>query len=79
MTLVTLAVLGGCAIFAAWYFVCEAPRAPRGTPGICRFCQCTESDPCFDLRNNVTCSWDDPGRTVCNLCAKLRRAGAFRA
>lgn len=76
MTLAILAILGGCAILAAWYVVCEAPRAPRGTPGICRFCGCTETDPCFDLLNNTTCGWDDSGRTVCTICADERRKAA---
>lgn len=76
MTLAVIATIAGLGIFAAWYFVCEAPRAPRGTPGICRFCQCTQEDPCFDLRTNTTCRWDDPGRTVCTLCAEERRKAA---
>ena len=33
-------------------------------PGRCRFCRCTESDPCR-IPGGDTCGWFDKSRTVC--------------
>lgn len=74
MVFMTIALLGGIGIFAVWYMVCEAPRAPRGTPGICRFCKCTREDPCYRVRMRSLCQWDDHGRTVCTFCAEAQRS-----
>jgi hypothetical protein len=49
------------------------------TPGTCRFCHCTESNPCV-LPNGDPCSWFDMSREVCNAPACIRqRADRIRA
>lgn len=41
---------------------------PKFEPGICRFCHCTEDDPCFLQVDDemTTCSWFDSAQTVCS-------------
>lgn len=39
------------------------------TPGRCRWCRCTEYDPCAG-----GCAWSNLQRTVCTECVPLDRA-----
>jgi hypothetical protein len=46
------------------------------TAGVCRFCGCSEYDPCvvdgfFELEG---CAWSDRTQTVCSLCAPAAKA-----
>ncbi len=36
------------------------------TPGVCRFCACTEETPCSTPPCGEPCAWADRGRTVCS-------------
>jgi hypothetical protein len=44
--------------------------------GVCRFCGCSEFDPCAveDFFDVVGCSWTDRGRRVCSVCAPASKA-----
>lgn len=41
---------------------------PRENPGRCRFCGCTENDPCH-IGRYLTCYWIDETKTVCSNLA----------
>ena len=50
------------------------PMAP--TPGICRYCQCTESHACLiDIpgQHAVPCSWADMEHTMCTAPACVKQ------
>jgi len=37
--------------------------APR--PGVCQFCGCTETTPCFNLSTHEACAWLDGSYQTC--------------
>lgn len=39
---------------------------PKPTPGVCRFCSCTESTPCSTPPCGEPCAWTNRARTVCS-------------
>jgi hypothetical protein len=43
--------------------------------GVCRYCRCTEANPCH-LPDGEACNWFDPTRTLCSAPACL--AAHFR-
>ena len=46
------------------------------TSGRCRYCGCSESDPCSSCRAvHDGCSWSDPDRTVCSAPACTKQWG----
>lgn len=40
---------------------------PRFVPGVCRYCGCTDNDPCYNP-NYGNCWWANPDHTICSHC-----------
>lgn len=53
------------------------PQKPQTSPDAaapwCRYCGCTESNPCR-LRDGDQCGWGDTGRTFCSRDACVKAA-----
>lgn len=41
---------------------------PRYKSGVCRYCGCTDNDPCYNP-NYGNCWWVDKEHTICSHCA----------
>src|SRR5688500_16373714 len=58
-------------------------RAPRLGPGVCRFCGCSEFDPCLSSVKTdagaipIGCAWTDATRKVCTECSPAAKAEAL--
>lgn len=46
--------------------------------GVCRFCRCTESNPCSTPPCGEPCAWVDANRTVCSNPSCLRAWGDLK-
>lgn len=58
--------------------------SPVLQPGVCRHCECTESNPCsLCLHKHDGCAWSDTSRLVCSgepcIRAEAARLAAARA